>query len=996
MLAFVGFESPAYLVVLAALPLLVVFSIRSLSGLGPVRRVIAILARCAVVLCMALALAGAHRVRTADDLTVIFLVDRSFSIPRGQHTQTYEFLKEAEKGRGVNDRLAVISFDGQSAVEQLPMSTLAIEKITDPVLPNQSDLAGALRMGMALFPPGTMRRVVLISDGNENIGDALQDADQFRAAEVPVDIVPVRYAHRNEIIVERLTAPPTANAEETVNLQCVIRSERPARGRLTVKHNGQLLPIGPGGSTQFPVTLEAGPNRIPISVPLRHAGAHRFLASFEPDNNADDTISQNNEGLAFTVVSGQGRILLLTTAEDMGSAEFLARQLEREKLVVDIEVAGQESIDQVRLIQYSLVILSNVPANFLKEEDRQQLATYVRDLGGGLVMVGGENSFGAGGWMDTPVEEIMPVSFDVKSKKQIPRGALVLVMHASEIPEGNYWGERVAIAAVKTLSSRDLVGILSFQWMDASQQNWIWPLKQVGSKTEVIQAIQKMQMGDMPSLEEIMVQGLDALQKAQGAGIKHMIVISDFDPAGPSGATLARMKNMKVTCSTVAIGYGSHWIDEGKARDIAAQTGGKFYTTQKYEELPQIFMKESMVVRRTLVQNDVFTPRLVNSFSPMVQGLAGGGIPQLRGYVLTTPKQLAEIPLIRKTEEGDDPILAHWQVGLGKTAAFTSGMWDRWGVDWAEWSKFSKLWAQIARWCSRQSEAAAFNISTSVNGGKGRIRIDALDKNADAINFMTIEGSLLAPGTAAGAAPLRLTQTGPGRYEGEFDARDAGNYIVNLAYRMSQGAEAQSGSLQTGVSVAYSAEFRDLTSNLPLLESIARRTNGRELTLKDARSAFSTRGLARAEARQPIWEDLVRLMLLLFLIDVAVRRIAINPIAMARRMRRYIAELGGRRAPAEQSAAVLTTLKGTREGVRAAAATKAGPAAGAPPADAKFEARSGARATEELRKALGGASEMDKPVVAKPTRKPVATNEADYTSRLLKAKKRAQDEMKEE
>lgn len=1005
MLSFLGFESPGYLVVLAALPLLILFSYKSLSGLGPIRRVVAIVARCAVVICMALALAGAHRVRTAEDETVIFVVDRSSSIPRGQPARSYDFLKAAEKGRRPNDRLAVISFDGQSAVEQLPMATLGIERLTEPVIADQSNIAGALRMAMALFPPGTMRRVVLVSDGNENVGDALQEADQFRAAGVPIDIVPVRYDHRNEIIVERLTAPPTANADETVSLQVVVRSEQPTKGRLRVFHNEEMLPIGPNGSTEYPVTLDVGPNRIPVQVPLRHAGAHRFRATFEPDDPAADTIADNNEGRAFTIVSGQGRILLLTTEADQAAANLLVRALEREKLVVDVEIAGSKKLDQVRLIEYSLVILSNVPASYLTEEQRTDLATYVRDLGGGLAMVGGDQSFGAGGWMDTPVEEVMPVSFDVKSKKQIPKGALALVMHACEIPEGNFWGERVAVAAVKTLSSRDLVGVLSFQWQDASQENWVVPLQQVGSKTAIIQAIMKMQMGDMPSLESIMTQAIDKFEQskeARDAMVKHMIVVSDFDPDGPTSATLARMAKLGISCSTVAIGYGGHWINEGKAREIAETTKGKFYTTKNYAELPQIFIKESLIVRRSLVQEAPFTPRLVNTLSPTVQGLSTSGIPELGGYVLTTPKALAEVPLVKKTDDGDDPILAQWQVGLGKTVAFTSGMWDRWGTDWAQWQKFSKVWAQIARWASRQSEAAAFNVTTSVNGGKGRIRIDALDKNADAINFMTVEGSLLSPGTTGGTSALRLTQTGPGRYEGEFEARNTGNYILNLAYRMGQGAEMKSGTLQTGLSVAYSPEFRDMSSNVPLMESLAKRTNGRELTSTNAPTAFSTAGLARMEARQPIWEDLVRLMLLLFLVDVAVRRIAINPVELLRKLRRFIGEIAGGRRAAEESAAVLTTLKGTSKEVRATA-TKAGTAPAAerdagdmpaPSAAAKYEAKAGERATEELSKALGGASEVDKPVVAKPTRKPVGTNEADYTSRLLKAKKRAQDDMR--
>ena len=154
----------------------------------------------------------------------------------------------------------------------------------------------------------------------------------------------------------------------------------------------------------------------------------------------------------------------------------------------------------------------------------------------------------------------------------------------------------------------------------------------------------------------------------------------------------------------------------------------------------------------------------------------------LSGYVVTTPKPLAEIPIINRTNDGDDPILAHWQVGLGKTVAFTSGMWPKWGTQWAAWPKYSKLWAQIVRWASRQSDAAAFNVATSLQDGRGRIRVEALDKNAGAIDSLAIAGRLVGPAPDFKSSRLRLVQTAPGVYEADFPARDPGNYLINLAY----------------------------------------------------------------------------------------------------------------------------------------------------------------------------------------------------------------------
>lgn len=1001
-LAAAEFEAPGLLALLGLLPPLVLLSLRSLASLGPIRRWLALALRCLVIACLAAALAGARWVRHSDALSVIVLVDRSRSIPHAQQLEAFEFLRAAADSlRPTKDRLGVVAFDGRAAVEQLPMAALAIDHISAPLAPDQTNLAAALRIGLALFTDETARRLVVLSDGNENTGTALEEIEQIAAAGVPVDVVPLRYHHHNEVLVERLSAPPTAQAEETVRLQVMLRSQspEPVSGRLVLYHNEHLVdldPLTPGAGQ--PVRLNPGPNRHEIAVPLRAAGAHRFRVVFEPDEATGDTIAANNEGRAFTVVSGQGRILILagqglgSAGGDWRSAQLLAEALQRERLVCDVAVAGQEPLDQVRLLEYSAVILSNVSADRLTPEERQGLAVYVRDLGGGLIMIGGDESFGAGGWMDTPIEEVMPVSFDVKSRRQIPKGALALILHACEIPQGNYWAERVAIAAVKTLSSRDLVGVASYRWRDAKERYWDYPLQPVGDKTRVIQAIKRMEMGDLPDLDGPLRSAVDALAGRPDAAVKHVIVTSDFDCAMPRSDVLQKMRQYNITCSTVAIGFGMH-VDVRRAQWLAKQTNGRYYGTRDYSKLPQIFIKESRIVRRSLINETPFVPQLVSTLPTTVAGLAGEPLPQLGGYVVTTAKPLAAVPLVRPTGQNQaDPVLAHWQVGLGKTVAFTSGMWTRWGADWAAWPKFGKLWAQIVRWASRPSPGAAFDVSTTVQGGRGKIRLDALDKNAAAINFMTVGGTLVRPDQQT--EPLRLVQTGPGVYEAEFDAQAAGSYVASLSYRLGRGKQAVAGTLHTGVSVAFSPEYRELEANETLLNEMAARTGGRLLDRNQAQTVFDPARLPPAAIRRPVWEYLLRWLLVLFLLDVAVRRVALDPLAAARKLRVLLAELAGKR-PSEASEAVLATLKGTRRRVQ----EELEPTEAAPTPDraARYQATAPeAKPADELERALSGTAEADKPVVARPTRKPPPTDEADFAARLLRAKKRARERLEQE
>ncbi|MBN2445864.1 MAG: VWA domain-containing protein [Phycisphaerae bacterium] len=1005
MIAFVRFNTPDYLVLLVLIPLLILMSFRSLAGLGPIRRIVAIVARCLVLATMVLALADAQRVKTNDNLSVVFAVDRSSSVPSDLQQKAFELIERAAGSAHKNDRIGVVAFDGRGAIEQLPAPTMKIDRIADPLAPDQTDLASALRLGLAMFTGDTARRLVVLSDGNENVGEALEEAKQFSSSGIPIDIVPLVYEHGAEVIFEQLRVPPTAATEETVNLRMVLRSTspRPVSGQIKLRQNGQPVPLPPELSR---VTLNPGPSAFTFPRQLHSSGVHRFEAVFEPDDPSIDAIASNNVGRAFTIVAGQGNILIVTTDANAASSQLLKDALESEKLICELMLVGDQPLSSEFLLGYSLVILDNVPANFVPEQEQQALSVYVREMGGGLMMLGGDESFGAGGWMGSPVEEVMPVSFDIKGKKQIPQGALVLVMHACEIPQGNYIGERVAIAAVKTLSSRDYVGVLAYDWHGVDQQNWTVPFQMVGDKSRIIGSIKSMSMGDLPDLHALMKQGADALAGLSSAGARHMIVISDFDPmfdTSPMGSgttLLKKMRDNNISCTTISIGWGGHMIDTRKANAIAqgAAKGGKHYPVKDFSKLPQIFIKEARIVQRSLIQDvPPFEPKLVSLLSPAVAGLAGQQLPRLTGYVIATAKPLADVALVRTTEDRDnDPILATWQAGLGRTVAFTSGMWPRWGVEWSAWPRFSNVFAQLARWASRQSEAAAFDVSTSIQGSKARVRIDALDKNAATIENMNIQGTLIAPDNSV--STLRLSQTGPGRYEGEFTAHQAGSYVINMLYQMGQGDNIATGTLQTGVSVAYSPEYRELAANLSLLDELRQRTNGRNIDPSRPATVFDRAGLAKAESRMSIWEDLVRLALLLFLLDVAVRRIAINPLELARKARRLLSELAGGRQRGETSAAVLTTLKGTRERVREDISTVKRPEAGTPPSrDARYEAPTPDRkATEDLSKALGGASETDQPVVARPTRKPAPTSEKSYTSRLLEAKKRARQKREDE
>ncbi|UCG33483.1 MAG: VWA domain-containing protein [Phycisphaerales bacterium] len=861
----IEFEQPWWLLAALAAPLLVLLSRRSLAGLEPAQRWGALALRSLVWLAAVGALAGATFLRENESLSVLFVLDRSRSIPEQLLRQQEAYIRSACDDMPAEDRAGVVSLAGQANIEQLPSrGGIHFDQLPAPTDPERTNISQALKMAMATFPEDTAKRIVLLSDGNENVGDALGDAQAAAAAGVALDVWPMHYSHRSEVFLDRMAVPAQAYQDEEVPIRLSVRSRQPISGRIEFYHDGRPVDLDPDSAELGQnVVLREGINALQLRLPLRAARAHRFEARFLPDDPAADSIAQNNVATGLTVVTGGNRVLLVTA--DPAADAALADALRREGVEVVLQRVEDARLDLVELESYSAVILANLPAHDFADVQHEALSTYVKDLGGGLIMIGGNEAFGAGGWIGSPVEEVMPVAFDVKDKKIIPRGALVIINHTCELPRGNYWGEQVALKAVDTISTRDYIGVLAYTW--GRGVDWEVPLQLNTNRTAIKNRIRQMQIGDMPDFAETMEMAVKGLQGTDAAQ-KHMIIISDGDASPPNDSTLKAMQRAKITCSTVAIGYGVH-VTEFTLRDIATKTGGRFYACRNPMQLPKIFVKESKIVRRSLIDEQPFQPLVDYGWSDVLGALSTADLPRLGGIVVTTAKPLAEVPLAKRTKEGKDPLLAYWQSGLGRTVAFTSGWWPYWGQSWASWQRFGNFWAQIVRWAMRQGETADLDVTTRVEGDRGFVTVEAGDTEAAFQKFLEIGGAVIDPEMEA--APIRLEQTGPGRYEASFEVAKDGQYLLNLQY----GAPGErKRSLRVGLSVPYSPEYRELSTNDAVLAQL-KGDNGRWLDGDPKADDVFAHNLPPCVSRQPVWEWIVAwLVLPLFMIDVATRRLA--------------------------------------------------------------------------------------------------------------------------
>ncbi len=1006
----VAFDSPWYLVLLAGLPVLWWSSLRTLSSFGRFRRFTAIGLRTVVFTLLVLALAEAQWVRTSQRLTVLYLLDHSESVAEEQSDAMVDYINKSiaqQRDAAREDRAGVIVFGREAAIEVPPMDDdQSIPKVETLVDREHTNLAGAMKLAQASFPHDAAKRVVIISDGNQNIGNALLQAQALAESGVGIDVVPIRSRAFGEVSVEKVMLPSDVRRGQPFDLRVVLNNApgegeepRPVDGRLQVvrKAGGREQLI-----TEQDITLEPGKRVFSIREEIEQPEFYTYEARFVPRDHDADTLPQNNNASAFTHVRGRGQVLVIENAERHAEAEgegdfdFLVDRLRSMNLEVTLRQSLQGELfgDLSELQPFDTVVLANVPREDFEDDQIEMLVRNTRNLGAGLVMLGGPDSFGAGGWTNTPLEEAMPVDFQIKNAKVAPVGALAMVMHASELPDGNYWQKVVAREALKALGDQDYAGII--HW-NITGESWLWRrMLRVGpNRRSMLSRLDRMTPGDMPDFEPSLQLALVEFRRLRNTAVKHMIIISDGDPSPPNygaGGAIPAMISLGVKISTVAIGTHGP-AGSTPLQNIATRTGGKYYVVQNASTLPRIYQKEARRVARPLVfeRESGFSPQLRLQHE-MVQGI-DNPLPPITGFVLTTPKPnpLVEVSIVSPLPTGTEmnPILASWTYGLGKAVAFTTDAGNRWASAWKSWSNYDRLMSQIVRWSMRPTdESGQFTVSTDVVDGKVQVVVTALDQNDEFLNFLNLESMVVGPDLKP--VDLNIEQTAPGRYVGSFDADDSGSYLVLVS------PGAGRAPIRTGVSIPYSAEYRDRQSNVALLETMARVTpqEGTAGEVIDAPSELPAdervakllktntfrHNLAKATSSQGVWPLLLFVGACLFVGDVFVRRVAVGLEWVAPLARRAMDRILNRQARPDVTE-TMERLISRKASVAGQLEQKRASLRFEPTPDAPGDLKS---LTEQATAAPAGPDE----------KKAAASLEAEreqesYTERLLKAKKSA-------
>ncbi len=827
------------------------------SGLSGFRSTLALLVRLSLLGLFILALTEPRVVKRNDGLALIYAFDVSDSMGEKVSDQSLSYILKTAGAKPEKDAAGLVVFGRDAAVELPPRLSFPFEVINARVAKDGTDLAKALSLAAAVVPEDKQGRIVLASDGVETEGNVAGILDDLKSRHVAVDVLPIQYEYQHEVWLERLDLPRQVKIGETYEASVLLNSLQAGDGKLVLRENDKVI-------AEQSVHYDRGKNRYALPLYLREPGYYQYVATIEPPTGQDGW-QENNTAINFLYLKGEGKVLLVTDPQgDPRDYETLVKALRAGKRLVETRPAFEFPRDAMSLMPYDCVVFVNVAADSFDPVQMQALREAVYNQGIGFLMVGGKNSFGPGGYHRTPIEEALPVDMDVSQKKVLPKGALAIVLHTCEFPEGNVWAKRIAKEAIRVLGAQDEVGVLIYGnsggggWGD----QWVFPLTPASEYDHLVTLINQCEPSDMPSFQSIMQMGLNGL-KASDAAARHMIIISDGDPSPPTPELVNQFLAEKISVSTVVINpHGG--MDISGMQALAGVTGGRHYFVMDPHALPSIFIKEAKTLKRSMIQNGTFVPK-VEFFSPALKGI--DVMPPLHAYVLTTPKARSVTILKGPAKDEVNPVLSTWRFGLGKTAAFTSDLSPNWGSDWVQWSQYESFVKQLMIEISRVEQHSDLNLQTFASGDEGVILVEDYHSQE---SMLEIQAQINGPRDRQ--TSLSLKQVAPRRYEARFPLWGKGRYQIAIA---GVGAGRNEQTLG-GFVLAYSPEYLRFRSDPIMLRQIAERTGGRILSGQESGKELFAIPREPKETSKSIVNLLLILLACMIPLDVGVRRVQLD------------------------------------------------------------------------------------------------------------------------
>ena len=727
---------------------------------------------------------------------------------------------------------------------ELP-SESAVRAHSEPAV----NLEQGLEVAAALVPSATPARILLVSDGTETRGEVGRVLPHLVRRGIPVDVMPVRGIPAGEVFVENLFVPRRVHAADPFRLTGIVYSDGRITSTLRIYRSRQLW-------IEQDVELLPGRNRIEAVSIEDEPGSYLYEVEVEA---AGDTIRENNRAGGFVEVGKPASAVIFAPKPDRG--RLLAQALSLQGIDADVLPPERTPWNADAWRAYDVVILLNVPAIKLHTSQQAMLAEAVRRGGTGLIVIGGPNAYGPGGYYQTVLEQTLPLSSRVP--REMPSIALLFVLDKSGSMQQREAGvprleiaRRAILDAVPLLSAESLVGVVAFD----SETFVAAPIQPAADLSRLSERLASLEPGGGTSLYPALVAAYETLLPIDSMA-RHIVVLSDgLSQPGDFDGIIARIVEAGMTLSTVAIGRGA---DTFRHRQLAALAGGVSHVTEDWQALPSILAQEALLQSNIPVDEGAFVPVPAGDVQAAFLRGASDSWPPLLGHVLTTAKPEADVHLVGP---GDAPLLASWRYGAGRVVAFTSDASGPWSVHWVEEEAYPRFWAQVVRWVLPPVARGELDARAERDGDFARLIVLASSPEALGEGGPELAADIGHPGEG-GNRRVRMQPDSPVAYSAIFPVSRPGTFEVSVR-ATGESARVEQVGAEVRFHVSYPARFQFDRSGGDRLRAIANLTGGRVLFGDEP---LFVREEGRGWTRRPGWPLWTALGFAAFFVGLPIR-----------------------------------------------------------------------------------------------------------------------------
>ncbi len=757
-----------------------------------------------------------------------------------------------------------LSFGAGAAVEKINMDARKLYMRAPRAITknNATNLEKALEFAAALAREDSENKILLFTDGCQTQGDYNNAAARLRGAGIEVYPFGFEQAASCDVILTSLKVPASnlINQKFEGRLTCELKNRDAMNGaQLRIYRDNALI-------SASGVNLTRGFNTFKFNDSVDKVGYARYTAFIEGNGDAN---THNNTMYAFTETSGTPRILIVSENEKApGVISLFARSGYDISHIEPFELPA----NMEELMRYKLIVLNDVSFNDLKFKAVKSLKSYVTDFGGGLIIAGGDKSFGNGGYMATPLEDLAPVTMDIKDKAKVVSCAIIFVIDKSGSMSEMSTGfesdnmlkidlaKEAVIASIQLLLPKDRIGVMAFD----HDYKWVSMPVNASEKDDVIEKTAQLVADGGTSMYGALEEAFNEVKKEK-VTTRHLVALTDgITERGDFDNLVAKFKQARVTLSCVALGRDA---DVPFLSSLAQKGGGRFYFCEEAGSLPSVFVQETLKSTRNLIVEEVFTPKAVN-LNPLFTSIAPekiAAMPKLKGYVASTIKPNAVLYL---KSRNDDPLLATLQCGLGKSAGFMFDLYGRWSGEFAAWSEFGMLLENTIKFLLRPDFSSNITFSAERDGEFLAITAKTLDAQMKYINFL--DSALTYTDAENNFKTAEVIQTRAGTYFAKVKLEKEGNYFFSLSQKGSNG-ESFHGVF--GYSYPYSDEYVSGGDSRSVLENIASATGGRPIDENNFYDILSAKKNQLKTRRMPVRNYLLQIVIFMFLLEILLWRV---------------------------------------------------------------------------------------------------------------------------